>query len=252
MGLPGPIDADTGTLGSATILPGWRDITAAQAMSESLGLPVRVDNDANLGALAEHLWGAGVGASDMIYIKVATGIGAGLVLGGRLYVGVGGTAGELGHTIIDEHGPVCRCANRGCLETLAGGAATLELLRPTLGPDLTIERLVALTNEGHPACTRVVADAGRHIGRAVANLVNLLNPSRIVVGGELSQCGDVLMEPLRVECTRHAIRSAADDVQIAAGALGERAEVLGALALVLQDAETFATPANRLHAGVPA
>jgi predicted NBD/HSP70 family sugar kinase len=252
MGLPGPVDADTGMIGSSTILPGWRDVTAARVMSDRLGLPVRVDNDANLGALAEHLWGAGVGASDMVYIKVATGIGAGLVLGGRLYVGVGGTAGELGHTIIDEHGPVCRCANRGCLETLASGAATLELLRPTLGPDLTLDRLVELTNEGHPACRRVVADAGRHIGRAVANLVNLLNPSRIVVGGELSACGDVLMEPLRVECRRHAIRSAGDDVQVAAGALGDRAEVLGALALVLQDAETFATPADHLPAGVSA
>src|SRR5215210_737461 len=127
--------------------------------------PVRVDNDANLGALAEHIWGAGLGASEMVYIKVATGIGAGLVFGGRLYAGVGGTAGEIGHTIIDEHGPVCRCANRGCLETLASGAATLELLRPTLGDDLTLGRLVDMTVQGDPACRRVVADAGRHLGR---------------------------------------------------------------------------------------
>src|SRR3954451_264276 len=93
MGLPGPVDADTGMIGSSSILPGWVGITAARAMSDRLNLPVRVDNDANLGALAEHLWGAGVSASDMVYIKVAPGIGAGLVLGGRLYVGVGGTAG---------------------------------------------------------------------------------------------------------------------------------------------------------------
>ena len=166
-------------------------------MSDRLSLPVRVDNDANLGALAEHVWGAGDGVDDMIYLKLATGIGAGLVLGGRLYVGVGGTAGEIGHTIIDEHGPVCRCANRGCLETLASGAATVDLLRPTLGDDLTLGRVVELTLEGHPAATRVVADAGRHIGRAVANLVNLLNPSRVVVGGEMAACGDVLLDPLR-------------------------------------------------------
>jgi predicted NBD/HSP70 family sugar kinase len=252
MGLPGPIHATTGTVGSSAILPGWVGVTAAREMSDRLGLPVRVDNDANLGALAEHVWGAGTGASDMVYIKVATGIGAGLVFGGRLYVGVGGTAGELGHTIIDEHGPVCRCANRGCLETLASGAATLELLRPTLGPDLTLAQLVELTVDGNPACLRVVADAGRHIGRAVANLVNLLNPSRVVVGGELAACGEVLMEPLRQECMRHAIRSARDEVEIAVGALGDRAQVLGALALVLQDAETFATPAGHLSAGAPA
>jgi predicted NBD/HSP70 family sugar kinase len=252
MGLPGPIHATTGTIGSSGILPGWVGVAAARAMSERLGLPVRVDNDANLGALAEHVWGAGRGASDMIYIKLATGIGAGLVLGGRLYEGAGGTAGEIGHTIIDEDGPLCRCANRGCLETLASGAATLDLLRPTLGPDLTLGHLVELTLEGNPACRRVVADAGRHIGRALANVVNVLNPSRIVVGGELAACGDVLMEPLRQECTRHAIKSAGEDVEIAPGALGERAQVLGALALVLQDAETFAAPTDHLRAGAPA
>jgi predicted NBD/HSP70 family sugar kinase len=246
MGLPGPIHADTGTVGSTSILPGWVGVTAARAMSDRLGLPVRVDNDANLGALAEHVWGAGAGVDDMIYLKLATGIGAGLVLNGRLYLGVGGTAGEIGHTIIDEHGPVCRCANRGCLETLASGAATVELLRPTLGDDLTLNQLVELTVQGHPACRRVVADAGRHIGRAVANLVNLLNPSRVVVGGELAACGDVLLDPLRQECSRHAISSAADDVEVAHGALGDRAQVLGALALVLQDAETFATPVDHL------
>ena len=246
MGLPGPINADTGTVGSTSILPGWVGVTAGRAMSDRLGLPVRVDNDANLGALAEHVWGAGAGVDDMIYIKIATGIGAGLVLGGRLYVGVGGTAGEIGHTIIDEHGPVCRCANRGCLETLASGAACIELLRPTLGPDLTLPRLVELTLEGHPACRRVVADAGRHIGRAAANLVNLLNPRRVIVGGELAACGDVLIEPLQQECTRHAINSAADDVEVTAGPLADRAQVLGALALVLQDAETFTTPVDRL------
>ncbi|MDX6717250.1 MAG: hypothetical protein QOH30_3808 [Baekduia sp.] len=246
MGLPGPIHADTGTVGSTSILPGWVGVTAARAMSDRLGLPVRVDNDANLGALAEHVWGAGAGVDDMIYLKLATGIGAGLVLNGRLYLGVGGTAGEIGHTIIDEHGPVCRCANRGCLETLASGAATVELLRPTLGDDLTLNQLVELTVQGHPACRRVVADAGRHIGRAVANLVNLLNPSRVVVGGELAACGDVLLDPLRQECARHAISSAADDVEVTHGPLGDRAQVLGALALVLQDAETFATPVDHL------
>ncbi|WP_445150033.1 ROK family transcriptional regulator [Baekduia sp. Peel2402] len=246
MGLPGPVHADTGTVGSTSILPGWVGVTAARAMSDRLNLPVRVDNDANLGALAEHVWGAGDGVEDMIYLKLATGIGAGLVLRGRLYVGVGGTAGEIGHTIIDEHGPVCRCANRGCLETLASGAATVDLLRPTLGEDLTLGRVVELTIEGHPAATRVVADAGRHIGRAVANLVNLLNPSRVVVGGEMAACGDVLLDPLRAECQRHAISSAGDDVEIHHGPLGDRAQVLGALALVLQDAETFSTPVDHL------
>jgi predicted NBD/HSP70 family sugar kinase len=241
MGLPGPIHRETGTVGSSAILPGWVGVRAADAMAERLGLPVRVDNDANLGALAEHSWGAGVDVDDLMYLKLATGIGAGFVLGGRLYVGAGGTAGEIGHMIIDEDGPVCRCANRGCLETLASGAAAVELLRPTLGDDLTLGRLVDMTVQGDPACRRVVADAGRHLGRAVASVVNLLNPRHVIIGGELAACGDVLLEPLRTECRRHAISSAAADVEVIRSTLGDRAQVLGAVALVLRDAETFAT-----------
>jgi predicted NBD/HSP70 family sugar kinase len=248
MGLPGPIHRESGTVGSSAILPGWVGVRAAEAMGGRLGLPVRVDNDANLGALAEHAWGAGVDVDDLIYLKLATGIGAGFVLAGRVYVGAGGTAGEIGHMIIDEDGPVCRCANRGCLETLASGAATVELLRPTLGDDLTLQRVVDLTVRGDPACRRVVADAGRHIGRAVANVVNLINPRHVIVGGELAACGDVLLEPLRTECRRHAISSAAADVEVMRSTLGERAQVLGAVALVLRDAETFATPNLRARA----
>jgi predicted NBD/HSP70 family sugar kinase len=110
-----------------------------------------------------------------------------------------------------------------------------------MGADFTLARLVELTRQGHPACTRVVADAGRHIGRAVAGVVNLLNPRRVVVGGELAACGDVLLEPLRNETRRHAILSAADDVEIVGSPLGDRAQVLGALALVLLD---HAVPAS--------
>jgi predicted NBD/HSP70 family sugar kinase/biotin operon repressor len=247
MGLPGPIHAQTGTVGSAAILPGWVGLQAATAMGDRLALPVHVDNDANLGARAEHVWGAGRGVDDMIYLKVSNGIGAGFVLGGRVYSGAGGTAGEIGHTIIDEDGPVCRCANRGCLETLASGAAAVELLQPTMGADFTLSRLVELTRQGHPACTRVVADAGRHIGRAVAGVVNLLNPRRVVVGGELAACGDVLLEPLRNETRRHAILSAADDVEIVGSPLGDRAQVLGALALVLLDHAVPTSARGRLE-----
>lgn len=233
LGLPGPVHQSTGTVGSGAILPGWVGVQASTVVSERLGLPVHVDNDANLGALAEHLWGAGRGATEMIYLKIATGIGAGFLFGGAVYAGVGGTAGEIGHMILDEDGPVCRCANRGCLETLASGEACVELLKPTLGDDLTVEQLIALTQQGEPAAERVVADAGRHIGRAVANLINVLNPRRVVVGGEMAACGDVLLEPLRAEALRHAIRSAADDVEVVPAQHGDRAEVLGALALVL-------------------
>src|SRR5918995_4882005 len=132
MGLPGPVHRPTGELGDSTILPGWVGVRAADAMSEALGHPVEVENDASLGALGEWMWGAGRGAEDLAYLKLATGIGAGLIVRGRPYGGSGGTAGEIGHTIIDPDGPLCRCGNRGCLETLAGSDAILASLRGAL------------------------------------------------------------------------------------------------------------------------
>ena len=244
LGLPGPIHRSTGTIGSSAILPGWVGVRVAGEMGRRLGLPVHIDNDANLGALAELKWGAGQGYAALVYLKLSTGIGAGLVVDGGLFHGVGGTAGEIGHTTIDEAGPICRCGSRGCLETLAAAPAIVELLRTSLGEDLTIEAIVERAAGGDPGCRRAIGDAGRHIGSAVANLCNLLNPERIVVGGSLGAAGDVLFEPLREAVQLRAIPTAAEDVEIVAGVLGERAEMLGAVALVLEDAErVFDAPA---------
>jgi predicted NBD/HSP70 family sugar kinase/lambda repressor-like predicted transcriptional regulator len=233
LGLPGPIDRRTGRVGSSSILPGWVGVRAGEELGSRLGLPVEVDNDANLGALAELHWGAAEGRSNAAYLKVATGIGAGLIVDGRLFHGSGGMAGEIGHTIVDEHGPVCRCGKRGCLETLAGTPALVELLRPRLGRSIRTAELLELAAAGDSACRRVIADAGRHIGMAVATLCDLLNPELIVVGGELSRADDLLLDPLREQVHRNAIPATARDVEVVAGVLGPRAELLGALALVL-------------------
>jgi predicted NBD/HSP70 family sugar kinase len=237
LGLPGPIHLSTGTVGSSAILPGWVGVKVAGEMSRRLRLPVHVDNDANLGALAELQWGAGRGCSSLAYLKVSTGIGAGLVVGARLFRGVGGTAGEIGHTTIDEAGSICRCGSRGCLETLAGTPAIVELLRSSLGAELTAEDVIERAAGGDPGCRRAIADAGRHIGGAVGDLCNLFNPERIVVGGTLGAAGDLLLDPIREAVQRRAIPSAAEDVEIVPSALGERAEMLGALALVLYETE---------------
>jgi predicted NBD/HSP70 family sugar kinase len=236
LGLPGPIHRSTGTVGSSAILPGWTDVRIAEVMSERLALPVHVDNDANLGALAELHWGAGQGASTLVYLKMATGIGAGLVIGGRLFHGAGGTAGEIGHTTVDEAGPICRCGNRGCLEMFAAAPALAELLRTTRG-EVTGDRVVELALEGDPGCRRAIADAGSYTGHAVANLCNLFNPERIVVGGSLGAAGEVLLGPLREAVRRRVIPSAVGDVEIVPGVLGDRAELLGAVALVLKEKE---------------
>ncbi len=233
MGLPGPVHRPSGQLGNSTILPGWVDIRAEDAVSEALGHPVEVENDANLGALGEWMWGAGRGADHMAYVKAATGIGAGFIVAGAPYVGAGGTAGEIGHTVVDPGGPICRCGNRGCLETLAGAPAVLGSLRDVHGDDLTLPDAVAFALHGDAGCARAIADAGTAIGTAVATLCNLFNPQRVVVGGDLGAAGELLLGPLRESLARGAIRSAADDVEVVQGELGERAEVLGAVALVL-------------------
>ncbi|MGD9485878.1 ROK family transcriptional regulator [Streptomyces sp. TRM70308] len=253
LGVPGPIDVETGVLGSTAILPGWAGTNPRDDLAARLGVPVHVDNDANLGALGELVWGGGRGVADLAYIKVASGVGAGLVIRGQVYRGPGGTAGEIGHITLDEAGPVCRCGNRGCLETFTAARYVLPLLTPSHGPDLTMPRVVALAREGDPGCRRVVADIGRHIGSGVANLTNLLNPSRVILGGDLADAGDLVLDPIRDSVARYAIPSAACGLTVVPGALGGRAEVLGALALVLSemgDAPLPAAPAHRSTATV--
>ncbi|MGW6687143.1 ROK family transcriptional regulator [Streptomyces sp. NPDC054961] len=235
LGVPGPIDVESGTLGSTAILPGWAGINPRQELSRRLGVPVYVDNDANLGALGELVWGSGRGVKDLAYIKVASGVGAGLVINGQIYRGPGGTAGEIGHITLDESGPVCRCGNRGCLETFAAARYVLPLLQSSHGPELTMERVVELARGGDPGCRRVITDVGRHIGSGVASLCNLLNPSRVVLGGSLADAGELVLAPIRESVGRYAIPSAARQLSVLTGSLGGRAEVLGALALVLSE-----------------
>ncbi|WP_370068682.1 ROK family protein [Streptacidiphilus sp. MAP5-3] len=235
LGVPGPIDVETGALGSTSILPGWSGISPAKELSARLGMAVRVDNDANLGALGELVWGAGRGLSDLAYIKVASGVGAGLVIAGQIYRGPGGTAGEIGHITLDEAGPVCRCGNRGCLETFVGARHILGLLQQSHGQDLSIPKVVELAQRGDLGCRRVLADAGRQIGSGVATMCNLLNPRRVILGGDLAEAGDLVLDPIRESVARYAIPSAARQLSVVPGTLGGRAEVLGALALVMSE-----------------
>lgn len=252
LGVPGPIDVESGTLGSTSILPGWTGINPSDELAGRLGVPVYVDNDANLGALGELVWGSGRGVRDLAYIKVASGVGAGLVIDGRIYRGPGGTAGEIGHITLDESGPVCRCGNRGCLETFTAARYVLPLLQPSHGADLTMERVVQLAREGDPGCRRVIGDVGRHIGSGVATLCNLLNPSRVVLGGSLAEAGDLVLGPIRDSVSRYAIPSAARQLSVLPGALGGRAEVLGALALVLNEMGDSTLLESTVPAATPA
>jgi glucokinase-like ROK family protein len=233
MGLPGPIDRTTGTVGSSSILPGWVGVDAAAEMEKRLGLPVQVENDANLGALAEFVWGAGKGYSDIIYVKLSSGVGAGLLLDGRLHRGTGGTAGEIGHTPAQSGTAICRCGSRGCLETVASARAIAEQLAASRGEPTSTKDMLELTASGDAAASRLIGEAGHEIGVALAWLCNLINPDCVIVGGDLSAAGTLITEPILESIRRYAITSAAERVNVVAGVLGERAELLGALALVL-------------------
>jgi predicted NBD/HSP70 family sugar kinase len=237
MGLPGPIDRRTGTVGSSVILADWAGIKAAEELARRLGMRVEVDNDANLGALAELSLGAGRGLEDLVYVKVSSGIGAGLVLGGRLHRGATGIAGEIGHVQVRADGAVCRCGNRGCLETVASGPALLSVLRPAHGPELTLSGMLELAGAGDLGTLRVLNDAGRAIGHALGDLCNSLNPAAIVVGGDLSAAGAPLVDGIREAVDRYAQPGSAQAVTVTRGVLGDRAEVLGALTLVIGDVQ---------------
>ena len=162
MGLPAPITRASGTVQDSSILPGWVGLDAVAEASERLGLPVAVENDANLGALAELVWGAAKGRTEIAYLKVASGIGGGLISGGRLTHGVGGTAGEIGHTVLAVDGPVCRCGNRGCLETMASARAVANELSLSRQEEISTRRLLELSEAGRrcgpPADPRRRAD----------------------------------------------------------------------------------------------
>lgn len=239
VGLPGPLDRLTGTVGSSVILPGWAGLRPAEELERRLGLPIAVDNDANLGAFAEFTLGAGRDATDIVYLKLSSGIGAGLVLSGLLHRGATGIAGELGHVLSTTEGRVCRCGNRGCLETVAAAPALIELLRVSHG-ELTLPDLLRLAEDGDVGVRRVFGDAGRSIGRALADLVNAVNPELVVVGGDLSAVGEPLLDGIRASLERYALPAANAAVEVVPGVLGERAEVLGAVALVATDTEHMA------------
>jgi predicted NBD/HSP70 family sugar kinase len=252
VGLPGPVDRRTGKIGSAVILPGWAGLRAQAELAHRLGLHVEVDNDANLGALAEASFGAGRGLKDILYVMVGSGIGAGFVLDGRVHRGASGLAGEIGHVQVRPDGAVCRCGNRGCLETIAGEGALRALLRPRLGRDVTECELLDLVAGGDLGARRVVDDAGRAIGRVLADLCNALNPEAIVVGGQLSKVGEPLLGGIREAVDRYALPAAAHGVQVMLGELGDRAEIVGALALVIGNTESVSSSGLPALAGLGA
>ncbi|MHA3702679.1 ROK family transcriptional regulator [Jatrophihabitans sp. YIM 134969] len=220
-------------LPTTPVLADWGEIDIAARLGHRTGLPVYVGNDATLGALAEWRHGTGDGTDNLVYAMVSEGVGAGLVLGGRLYQGETGAAGELGHVTVDPDGAVCRCGGRGCLETVVGSRALTTALAPVYGASSSFADLLRLAAAGDPAVVRLVHDAGRAVGVALAGVCTLLNPGAVVVGGTLAQTGAALLTGVREGLARTT--SPATDLvpTVRPGRLGPRAEALGAVAAAL-------------------
>jgi predicted NBD/HSP70 family sugar kinase len=233
LGLPAPITDDV-VLTSA-ILPAWEGVHVRRAAAEALGSVVYVENDANLGALAEHRRGLGRGHDNVVFVKVSSGVGAGLILGGSIFRGTNGTAGEIGHLTLDDQGPLCRCGSRGCLEAYAATGTTLGLLAEQL-PGAGIDEVIAAAKAGNGSALRVFEDAGLHLGWGLAAVTNLVNPGIILVGGDMSHAGDLLLDSARLGLRRHVLSGAAA-TPVMVASLGDRASMIGALVLAIESTD---------------
>ena len=245
LAVPSPVDPRQPDAVSEVVIPAWRGKGLTTALGKRFRLPVLVDNDANLGALAELWWGAASGVADSVYIKCATGIGSGHIIGGKIYRGSSGTAGEIGHLAIDSHGPPCVCGLRGCLVTYVGTEALLaraaELLRQETGSTLLRKKLSITAVEdaalaGDPVALRVVNEAADYLGIAVAGLINLMNPAMVSVGGSLARLGELLLAPLRRSVRARTLVTSLAAAEIVASKLGDRDVAVGATTLVLEAA----------------
>ncbi|MFQ5808017.1 MAG: ROK family protein [Armatimonadota bacterium] len=247
MGVPGLADLRNGVTRFLPNLPGkWRDVPVRDALSPRLGCPVYLINDVRCATLAELTFGHGRTARTMAFFAIGTGIGGGVVVGGRLHLGPLGAAGELGHHTIVPDGPLCGCGNRGCLEALASGSAItaegVRLLKSGQCPKLheivdgdasrvTPRELAAAAEAGDEAAATAIRRAAEYIGIAVANVIVTIHPDLVVFGGGVAEIGAILIDPIRETIRRRVHMLPVDDIRIERSQLGERAGVLGAIAL---------------------
>jgi glucokinase-like ROK family protein len=247
--VPAPVDPKHPELLPEEIIPSWKGKSRIEEVRERFGVPVYIDNDANLGALAEYYWGAGRGFNDMIFLKMANGVGAGYILNGELYRGAKGIAGEMSHLPIDRRGKLCGCGLRGCLTTFIAAwalkARTHELMKSfpksPLGKEkekITIRMIEDCALKGDRLALKVVEEASEHISIAVTSLINMMNPSLIVIGGSLARVEDLLLDPIRDTIERVNLVRSVPAAKIKTSELGTKTIAIGAATLALE--ETFA------------
>ncbi|MCL6474894.1 MAG: ROK family protein [Firmicutes bacterium] len=244
----GPLDSQRGVVYSPPNLPGWDAVPIKQVFEDHFGLPARLENDANATALAEHRFGAGRGTRNMVFMTWGTGVGGGLVLDGRLYRGTNDLAGEIGHTTVLLDGPLCGCGKRGCLEALASGPSIARRARELAGEspesliwqrtspnEVTAQHVVEAAHAGDTFARFVLAEAGTYMGIGIANVAQILNPERVVLGTIAVKAGDLVLEPLRQALQVHAWSRVREVLQVVPAELGDRAQDLAAVCLWLED-----------------
>jgi glucokinase len=249
VGAPGLSNPETGILFTSPNLPGWKDVPLRDIIGKELGRKVFLINDADAAAIGELHFGAGRGVSNFVYVTVSTGIGGGIIVDGKIYAGSVGMAGEVGHMVIDDEGPVCNCGNRGCWETLASGTALAREARNRIeegvetsilqlaGGDLekiNAEVIQEAAEAGDKLAGELIDRTAYYLGVGLANLVNIFNPELIIVGGGLSNIGDRLLKPAFAEAGRRAFKPAFQTVRFARAELGRNSGVLGAAAFALE------------------
>jgi glucokinase len=235
LGVPSTIDQRQGRAVFSVHVP-LRDLSLRDWARQRFGLPAAVDNDANAAALAEWKTGAGRGTQHMVMLTLGTGVGGGLILGGRLYRGAVGAGAELGHMVLEYGGPPCQgaCTGHGHFETLVSGTAASALARRLLGPEADARALVAAARRGEKEALAAMDALGSRLGAAIASLVNIFNPEAVVVGGGFGEAFDLLVDAARREVAREALPPGRDLVRILQAELGEEAGMIGAALIGLE------------------
>lgn len=243
---PGQVDYQTGVVKLAPNIPGWVNVPIAQMIEDEFHIPTKIDNDVRCAALGEMKFGAGRGCENFICITVGTGIGSGIVINGKIVRGASNAAGEIGHIKLQaEGGPLCGCGDSGCLEAFASGPAIVAMAQDYLkggksskfaelaGDGEITPYIVAKAAEaGDPVAKRIFEIMGYRIGIGLTSVINLLNPEKVIIGGGVAECGDLLLEPIRKTVKTRAMKVAGETVEIVPAELGNSAGVIGASMLI--------------------
>ncbi|MBW4839238.1 MAG: ROK family protein, partial [Paenibacillaceae bacterium] len=230
IGVPGLVD-DKSRVVSAPNLD-WNQVDLYESLASEFGANLHIDNEANAGAIGEKLYGAGREAQNLIYLSIGIGIGSGIIVGGELYRGTSNFSGEVGHMTVAENGPLCRCGNRGCWETLASEKALLDRAAKLWSDShLDLEEIIQLARGGEPRAVQLLDEIGARLGVGLANLVNILNPELIVIGNRLSLAGDLLQDAMLHTIENRSLSYHRKKSGVAFANLGIRSTALGAASM---------------------